>query len=97
VIHDHDEAKALAILKAARRALPPGGTLLLAEPMAGTPGALPIGEAYFGFYLLAMGSGRPRTADELETLLGRAGFERCQLLRTRNPLLTRVIVARAAA
>jgi demethylspheroidene O-methyltransferase len=97
VIHDHDEASALAILKAARRALPPRGTLLLAEPMAGTPGALPIGEAYFGFYLLAMGSGRPRTADELEALLGRAGFERCRLLRTRNPLLTRVIVARAAA
>ena len=43
-------------------ALPPGGTLLLAEPMAGTPGAEPVGDAYFGFYLLAMGSGRPAHA-----------------------------------
>ncbi len=62
VIHDHDDGPALALLKAARAALPPGGTLLLAEPMAGTPGAEPVGDAYFGFYLLAMGSGRPRTA-----------------------------------
>ena len=49
----------------------PGGTLLVAEPMAGTPGAEPIADAYFAFYLLAMGSGRP-AADELGALL-RAG------------------------
>ena len=42
-------------------ALPADGTLLLAEPMAGSRGAEPVGDAYFGFYLLAMGSGRPRT------------------------------------
>ena len=57
--------KALAILRSARGALAPGGTLLVAEPMSGTPGAEPITEAYFGFYLLAMGTGRPRTAEEL--------------------------------
>ena len=54
VLHDHDDATALAILCATRRALPAGGTLLLAEPMARTPGAEPVGDAYFGFYLLAM-------------------------------------------
>ena len=37
--------------------------------MAGTPGAEPIGDAYFGFYLLAMGSGRPRTADGAAQML----------------------------
>ena len=48
---------------ALRRALPADGVLLLAEPMSGTAGAEPIGDAYFGFYLLAMGSGRPRTPE----------------------------------
>jgi demethylspheroidene O-methyltransferase len=46
----------------ARGCSPPGGTLLIAEPMAGTsPAPSRIGDAYFGFYLLAMGSGRPRS------------------------------------
>ena len=58
VLYDHDDERALAILRAVHRALPPGGTLLLAEPMAGTPGAPRMGDAYFGFYLLAMGGGR---------------------------------------
>lgn len=93
VVHDHDDAPALAILRAARHALPPGGTLLLAEPMSGTPGAEPMGEAYFGFYLLAMGSGRPRTAAELSAMLREAGFSRVKELQTRRPLLTRLLVA----
>jgi demethylspheroidene O-methyltransferase len=60
VIHDHDDDTALQILRGARRALTSGGTLVLAEPMAETPGARSVG-AYFELYLLAMGSGRPRT------------------------------------
>ncbi len=95
VIHDHDDGPALEILRAVRRALPPGGVLLLAEPMSDTPGAEPIGEAYFGFYLLAMGSGRPRTPDELMGMLKTAGFSDARLQRTRRPILTRLIVARA--
>ncbi|MCU0835595.1 MAG: acetylserotonin O-methyltransferase [Chromatiaceae bacterium] len=93
VIHDHDDDPALAILKAARRALPSGGVLLLGEPMSGTPGAEPIGDAYFGFYLLAMGSGRPRTAEELTAMLREAGFDRVREVPTRRPLLTRLLVA----
>lgn len=94
VIHDHDDAAALAILRAARRALPDDGALLLAEPMSGTAGAERSGDAYFGFYLLAMGSGRPRTAAELAGLLRAAGFDGGRLVATRNPLLTRLIMAR---
>jgi demethylspheroidene O-methyltransferase len=93
VIHDHDDAAALAILRSVRRALPEDGTLLLAEPMSATRGAEPISDAYFGFYLLAMGSGQPRTPAELNRLLKAAGFGRMQLLRTRTPLLTRLIIA----
>jgi demethylspheroidene O-methyltransferase len=94
VLHDHDDESVLAILRAARRALPPDGVLLVAEPMAQTRGAEPMGAAYFGFYLLAMGSGRPRTPDGLSALLTQAGFDRIRLLPTRRPLLARVMTAR---
>ena len=94
VVHDHDDASATTILRAVRRALPPGGTLLLAEPMAGTPGAQAMGDAYFGFYLLAMGRGRPRTATELTAMLHAAGFDAVRLLPTRLPLQTQLLVAR---
>jgi len=91
VIHDHDDDAARIILRAAWRALPAGGTLLLAEPMAGTPRAEPVG-AYFGFYLLAMGSGRPRTAQELSKMLESVGFRTVRLRPTRRPMLVRVLV-----
>lgn len=95
IVHDHDDAQALRILRAARQALAPGGVLLLAEPMAGTPGAERMGDAYFGFYLLAMGQGRPRTVEELSSLLEQAGFTRVEGRPTRRPMLTRLLVAGA--
>ena len=94
VVHDHDDEAALQILAATRRALLPGATLLLAEPMAGTTGAQAMGDAYFGFYLLAMGSGRPRSSDELRSLLLAAGFESVRTLATRMPLQTSLMLAR---
>ncbi len=94
VIHDHDDDTAMAILRTARQALPAGGTLLLAEPMAGTAGAETVG-AYFEFYLLAMGSGRPRTAAELTAMLQQAGFTTVSPLPTRRPMLVRVLAAGA--
>ncbi len=93
VIHDHDDSSAMTILRAVRRALLPTGCLLLAEPMSGTRGAEPMGDAYFGFYLLAMGKGRPRSAAELVAMLDAAGFTRARLVPTRLPLQTQLIVA----
>jgi demethylspheroidene O-methyltransferase len=95
VIHDHGDDIALALLAASRRALAPGGTLLVAEPMARTPGAERVGDAYFGFYLLAMGSGRPRTPEELSQMLLASGFRRIRRVRTNMPLQTRLITAQA--
>ncbi len=62
-----------------RRALPPGGTLLVAEPMAGAPGAPRMGDAYFGFYLLAMGAAAAHAGRELAALLHAAGFAQVAL------------------
>jgi demethylspheroidene O-methyltransferase len=95
VLHDHDDAAVRAILRKARSALAPGGTLLVAEPMSGTPGALPAGDAYFGFYLAAMGRGRPRSVAELSDMIRDAGFSRVKSMPTRFPLLVRLLVAHA--
>lgn len=93
IIHDHDDDSALAMLRAARAALPDHGTLLIAEPMSGTSGAEPIGDAYFGFYLMAMGRGRSRSPEAIEALLARAGFGRFRRVATRLPVLCRIITA----
>ncbi len=96
VVHDHNDDAVATLLRAAHAALPAHGVLLLAEPMVGTPGAEPVGDAYFGFYLLAMGRGKPRTPQDLQALLKRAGFAGSQLVRTHQPLQSRLIVARKA-
>ena len=93
VLHDHDDDTVRSLLRRARAALAPGGKLLVSEPMRETPGARAMGDAYFGFYLLAMGRGRPRSAAEHDRLLREAGFANTVLLRGRVPLLTRTIIA----
>jgi demethylspheroidene O-methyltransferase len=93
VLHDHDDAQVRHLLRAAREALPRGGELLIAEPMAATGGAEAMGDAYFGLYLLAMGSGRPRSVERLVELLAEAGFGRARALPTRLPIQTRVLQA----
>jgi len=93
ILHDHDDEPALALLRRIRSALPAGGRLAVVEPMAGTPGAAPSGHAYFGFYLLAMGSGRPRTPAEIGAMVQEAGFRSWRMRRTPLPLVARVLVA----
>ena len=93
VVHDHNDAEVLTLLRKVKEILPARGTLLIAEPMSDTPGAEPAGDAYFGFYLLAMGRGRPRSPGRLSELLEQAGFSRSRLLKTSRPLLTRVMIA----
>lgn len=87
VLFDHDDATVLRLLRAAHAALPRNGVLLVAEPMAGMPGAEPMGAAYFGMYLLAMGHGRARTPQRIAALAREAGFTRCEPLPARRPLL----------
>jgi len=95
VVHDHDDAAVLALLRNVRRALPSGGVLLIAEPMAGVPGVEPVADAYFGFYLLAMGQGRARTFADLARLVAQAGFGPARALPTAMPLQTSLLAATA--
>jgi demethylspheroidene O-methyltransferase len=95
LLHDHDDSFALAILRKAYDSLPAGGTLLIAEPLAGTPGAVAVGDAYFGFYFAAMGTGRPRSFEEIRHLLAQAGFSNPRLVQTRLPMVVSLITASA--
>jgi demethylspheroidene O-methyltransferase len=98
VAYDHPDERVLKILTAIRSVLARrGGYLLLAEPLAGTPGARAMGDAYFGLYLLAMGKGRARSAESLGALMRQAGFSDVRSLPTRLPLQTGVMLARVAA
>jgi demethylspheroidene O-methyltransferase len=96
IVHDHDDASALRLLKNVRSALPSGGTLLIVEAISGQKGAEPI-DAYYAFYTLAMGRGEPRTFEEIAALLREAGFAEAKLLPARLPTATSVIVATARA
>lgn len=96
VLHDHDDEVVLGLLAAVRRALPPGGTVVVGEPFAEAPGAAPMGDAYFGMYLYAMGSGRPRAVQQLAEMLRQSGFEEIHPIRTARPLLTGLVSARAS-
>ena len=97
VLHDHDDEDVTGLLSAVWQALTPGGTVLVAEPMAGTAGAERVGGAYFGFYLLAMGQGRARSPAELGVLLRRAGFVDVERRCTSLPLVVSLLVARRPA
>lgn len=94
VLHDHDDEPVSRILSAARAALPRDGRILIVEPLAETGGAGPMGHGYFGLYLTAMRSGRPRSLREYKGLLTRAGFTKVRRHRTPLPIVASVISAK---
>jgi len=94
IAHDHFDNVLLGLLKSIFASLPAGGTLLLAEPMAIEPGEKPHGDAYFHFYLLAMGSGRLRTPSELMHLMKLAGFTHLETVPNAMPVHTRILLGR---
>lgn len=96
VVHDHDDHTVRDLLRRIHGALAPGGTLLIAEPMAQSASLAPMADAYFGFYLMAMGSGQARSPDRLGALLAEAGFSGFRQHRTRRPLFAGLVSARRA-
>ena len=95
ILHDHDDAPVARLLENIHSSLAPGGRLMIAEPMARAPGAEGMGEAFFGMYLWAMGSGRARSAQELSEMLRAAGFRRTRFVSTPQPVNASIIVAYA--
>ncbi|MDF2231488.1 methyltransferase [Albimonas sp. CAU 1670] len=94
VLYDHDAPAARVILARVFAALPPGGRVIVAEPMAGGPRPDRVGDAYFGFYTLAMTSGAPREPAEHGRLLAEAGFDSVRLARRARSFAATVMTAR---
>jgi len=95
ILHDHDDAPARALLGNIRASLAPGARLLIAEPMARIPGAEAMGEAFFGLYLWAMGSGRARSPAEIIAMLRAADFAGARPVATAQPVNASIIIAQA--
>ena len=93
ILHDHDDDVVQALLPKIYEALPTGGRLLIVEPMAGSAHATRMGGAYFGIYLWAMCSGRPRTAVETIAMLKAAGFATIKPVKTALPIIASALVA----
>lgn len=93
VLHDQSDESASALLAKAREALRPGGTILIAETLAGSDAAERIGRVYFGWFLLAMGRGRARSPAQVSQLLRESGFAGVREHSTSLPMIVRVITA----
>lgn len=93
VLYDHADETVAALLSKVYEALPPGGRLIISEPMGG--GARPdrSGDIYFAFYTMAMQTGRTRSAAEISQLCEAAGFTKIQSPRPSRPFVTRVLTA----
>ena len=76
VLHDWDDARACAILRACRAALPADGTLLIVErvmPERAEPG--PAADKFLtDLEMLVMTGGMERTEGEFRTLLAEGSF-----------------------
>ncbi|WP_370631197.1 methyltransferase [Mameliella sp. CS4] len=94
VLYDHDDATVRALLAAALEALPPGGRLIISEPMSG--GARPdrATDVYFSFYTMSMGTGRVRSARRIGALCKEAGFVGLEGPHAARSFITSVVVAR---
>lgn len=94
VLYDHADATVEHVLTAVFDALPPGGRLIVSEPMSG--GAKPdrATDVYFAVYTMAMQTGRTRSSAEIAGLLGRVGFTGIAEMPGFRPFVTSVVTAR---
>ena len=88
VLYDHDDATVADLLAKVHAALPPGGRLIISEPMSGGARPDPICDVYFAFYTMAMGTGRTRSAARIAELCEAAGFEAVRVAKAPRPFVT---------
>lgn len=97
VLYDHADATVVDLLAKAFTALPPGGRLVISEPMSGGDRPDPAGDVYFAFYTLAMQTGRARSAARIADLCRAAGFTGLRCHRSKRPFVTSIVEARKPA
>lgn len=93
VLYDHNDETVAALLAKVFETLPPGGRLLISEPMSGGGTPDPITDVYFAFYTLAMRTGRTRSAETIRDLCERAGFVDIRTPKPARSYVTSVLTA----
>ena len=91
VLYDHEDETVAKLLASVFKALPPGGRLVVSEPMTGGGAPQRAGDAYFALYCLAMRTGRARSSVQIGALMKDAGFVDVTTPRARRPFITSVI------
>lgn len=90
VLNSFADGPSGALLSACRRAMGPGGTLLLIERLVpsgpGVPAEALAEVALMDVQMLVMQAGRERTEEEFRTLLGPAGFALRRVIPAARPL-----------
>ncbi len=95
VLHDHDDELALVLLGAAHDALPRGGAVLVAEPMARDARGRTDGRRLFRHSISwPWGAGARARPARSPPSCTRPDFDRAHMLKTRNPLLVSAVAAR---
>ncbi|HJZ57825.1 MAG TPA: methyltransferase [Gemmataceae bacterium] len=84
IIHDWNDEKATAILRSCRRAIKPGGKLLLVEIVI-EPGSGPSFGKLLDLEMMVLCDGKERTETEYRELLGGAGFRLTRIVPTESP------------
>ena len=91
VLYDHADSTVQALLAKVHATLPPGGRIIISEPMSGGVKPDPATDVYFALYTLAMQTGRTRSAAEIAALLQGAGFAAIKTRPGFRPYVTSVV------
>lgn len=97
VLYDHSDATVAQLLARVFAALPPGGRVIVSEPMSGGTAPDRATDVYFAFYTAAMQTGRTRSAAEITALLSAAGFVAPRSIPGTRPFVTSAVTARKPA
>jgi SAM-dependent methyltransferase len=84
IIHDWDDEHATKILSNCRRAMKPGGKLLVVDRVIGPPN-VPDGKKFFDVAMMLMPGGRERSEPEWKALYAAGGFRLTRILPTPAP------------
>jgi hypothetical protein len=85
IIHDWSEEQCLTILRNCRRAMQPGGRLLLIEMVLPAANVMHMGKILDMLMLVGPG-GQERTEDEYRVLLDKAGLRLTRVVPTASPV-----------
>jgi hypothetical protein len=85
IIHDWDDDRAGVILRNIRKAMNPGGRVILIESVV-LPGNQPDFAKIIDVEMLLLPGGRERTEQEFRDLFARSGFELTRIVPTKSPL-----------